>query len=126
MEENKRNVVKRILNDLLEEKYKFISFKTLIDSNKLSEGTGIQTNLGLCVIYSMFITMYILLNNHSNKSWENLLKNIKQTFKTKKHYNNKLNRYIRRFMYLLYLALKKKDKNLDKEINKYTKTLKKY
>ena len=103
--------------------YKFISFKTLIDSNELSEkNIGIQTNLGLCAVYSMFITMYILINNNSNKSWENLLKTLKQTFKTKKDNNNKLNRYIRRFMYLLYLALKKKDKNLDKNINKKNKS----
>lgn len=119
IEENKRNKIKKTLNLLYSLKnYKFISFKTLIDSNELSEkNIGIQTNLGLCAVYSMFITIYILLNNYSNKSWENLLKNLKQTFKTKKDNNNKLNRYIRRFMYLLYLALKKEDKNLDKKIN---------
>lgn len=127
IEENKRNNIKKTLNLKYSLKnYKFISFKTLIDSNELSEkNIGIQTNLGLCAVYSMFITMYILLNNNSNKSWENLLKNLKQTFKTKKDKNNKLNRYIRRFMYLLYLALKKKDKNLDKKINSKTKSLSK-
>ena len=125
VENRKRYHIKKILNKHLNKKYKFLSFKTIIDEGKLKENQGIQTNLGLCVIYSLFITIYLLINVNSNKDNYNLLRDIKQKYRIKKDDNKKLNIDIKKFMYLLYKSYDGDFENIYKNI-KFIDKIKKY
>ena len=126
MEEKKRYHVKKILNKHLKGKYSFLSFKTLIDADKLIEGIGIQNEKGLCIVYSLFITIYILINQKSNKSNQDLLRNIKQKFRMKQKFNEKINKYIRKFMYLFYKSFNRPESQNIIKFIKSRKRVKKF
>ncbi len=95
------NTMKQLFSD-----YNSYTYTSFYHINK----TGIQYNLPLCVLYSIFIVIYLILNSDSNLTYDQLLGylKIKMNFKKKNVKQiHKFNKYFNMFRYLLMKCLMK-------------------
>jgi hypothetical protein len=82
--------------------YKLYTYVSFYNINKI----GIQYDLPLCVFYSIFIVIYLILNSNSNLTYEQLLKYLKTKMNFRRKNIKQIHKFNKYFYIFTYLFMK--------------------